>query len=73
MDWIPVFDFLLTLSPIVGYVLMGLGALVTFGIFIDSIIDDKKDKGFMKKILAKPIIGDILNAIKRFSPFNIKE
>lgn len=72
MDWTPVFDFLLTLSPVVGYVFMGLGALVTVGIFVDSVVDDEKDKGFMKKIMAMPILGDILVGIKRFSPFNVK-
>jgi len=73
MDWTPVLDFLLTLTPWMGYLFMALGALVTIGIMVDSMIDDEKDKGFMKKILAIPLLGDILKGLKRFSPFNTKE
>ena len=73
MDWVPFFNFLLTFSPVVSTILMVLGALVTLGILVDAMVDDKKDKGFMKKLLAKPILGDMLRALKRFSPFNIRE
>jgi len=73
VDWVPFFNFLLTFSPVVSTILMVLGALVTLGILVDAMVDDKKDKGFMKKLLAKPILGDMLRALKRFSPFNIRE
>lgn len=73
MDWLAFFNFLMTFSPVVGTILTVLGALVTLGILVDSLIDDKKDGGFMKKLLAKPILGDVLRTLKRFSPFNIRE
>ena len=73
MDWVVLTDFLMTLSPIVGYVFMGLGAVVVLATAIDGVIPDSKDKGFSKKILAMPILGDFLIFITRFSPFNIRK
>ncbi len=73
MDWTPVFDFLISLAPWVSYVFIALGSLVVVGTAVDSIIPDEKDKGFMKKILDIPILGDLLKALTRFSPFNIKQ
>lgn len=73
MDWNPVLDFLLTLKPWVQYVFMGLGGLVVLGTFIDSIVPDEKDGGFMKKVMAIPVLGSLLQAFTRFSPFNVKD
>lgn len=73
IDWTPILDFLLPLSPVIGYVFMGLGILVIVGTFIDRLIPDTKDKGFMKYVLNIPILGSLLTAMTRFSPFNIKE
>lgn len=73
MDWTPVFDFLSGLAPWVQYVLLGLGSVVVIGTAIDAVVDDKVDGGFMKKIMAIPVLGSFLEALKRFSPFNIKE
>ena len=73
MDWTPVLDFFNTLAPWVNYVFMGLGSIVVVGTFVDSVIPDEKDKGFMKKAFALPIIGDLLRGLSKFSPFNIKE
>ena len=73
MDWTPVLDFFVTLAPWVVNLFMGLGGLVVIGTFVDSVIPDEKDKGFMKKAFALPIVGDLLNGLARFSPFNIKE
>lgn len=73
MDWTPVFAFLTGLAPWVNYVLIGLGSLVIIGTGIDAMVDDTVDKGFMKKIMAIPVLGSFLEALKRFSPFNIKE
>jgi hypothetical protein len=71
-NWDAVFNWVIGLSPIANYVLMGLGAIVVLGTFIDSIIPDEKDGGFMTKILAIPILGSFLAQLKKFSPFNYK-
>jgi cytochrome b subunit of formate dehydrogenase len=73
MDWTPVLEFLMTLAPWVSYVFMGLGALVVIATAVDAIIPDEKDHGFMKKIMAIPVLGDLLKAISKFSPFNHRE
>ena len=73
MDWTPVFNFLLGLAPWVQYVLLGLGSIVVIGTAIDAAVDDTVDKGFMKKAMAIPVLGSFLEALKRFSPFNVKE
>lgn len=73
MDWTPVLDFFNTLAPWVNYVFMGLGGIVVVGTFVDSVVPDEKDKGFMKKAFALPIIGDLLKGLSKFSPFNVKE
>jgi len=73
MDWTPIVEFLMSLGPWVSYVFMGLGAFVVLGSFIDGMVPDEKDGGWMKKILAVPILGDFLKFIKKFSPFNVKE
>ena len=72
MDWTPVFDFLLGLAPWVQYVLIGLGSVVVIGTAIDAAVDDTVDHGFMKKVMAIPVLGSFLEALKRFSPFNVK-
>lgn len=73
MDWTPVLEFLMTLAPWVSYVFMGLGALVVIATAVDGMIDDTKDHGFMKKIMEIPVLGDLLKAISKFSPFNHRE
>ena len=73
MDWTPVLDFFNTLGPTVNYVFMGLGGIVVIGTFIDSVIPDEKDGGFMKKAFALPIVGDLLKGLAKFSPFNVKD
>jgi len=73
MDWTTVLDFLVTLAPWVSTAFMGLGGLVVVGTFVDSLVPDEKDHGFMKKAFALPIVGDLLHGLSRFSPFNIKE
>lgn len=72
MDWNPIFDFLIGLKPIFGTIFAVLGGLVTVGTVVDSLIPDEKDGGFMKKVIAIPVLGDLLKALTRFSPFNIK-
>ena len=72
MDWQPVFEFLKGLSPWAIYVLAGLGSLVVIGTAVDQLVDDSVDKGFMKKAFAIPVLGPFLQALAKFSPFNIK-
>jgi len=73
MDWAPVLDFFTTLAPWVSNAFMGLGGVVVIGTFIDSVIPDEKDKGFMKKAFAIPVVGELLHGLAKFSPFNVKE
>lgn len=72
MDWTPVFDFFISLAPWVKYLFLGLGAAVVIGTTVDTLIPDETDKGFMKKIMAIPVLGSLLEALKKFSPFNTK-
>lgn len=72
MEWSPILDYAKTLAPWMGYALMGLGSLVVIGTAIDQVIPDEKDGGFMKKIIAIPVLGSFLNAVAKFSPFNYK-
>jgi len=73
MDFTPILVFLGSLAPWINIVFAVLGALVLLGTFIDSVIDDKVDGGFMKKILAIPVLGAFLEALIRFSPFNTRD
>lgn len=73
MDFSAIFSYLMTLAPWVSTAFMILGSLVLVGTFIDAMVPDEKDGGFMKKIMAFPIIGPLLEQLKRFSPFNIKD
>jgi len=72
MEWGPILLFLQGLAPWAIYVLMGLGTLVLLGTVIDSLIPDEKDGGFMKKVMGIPVLGSFLEALKRFSPLNVK-
>ena len=65
--------YLSNIAPWVEYLFIALGTLTVIGTAIDQLIPDEKDNGFMKKIMAVPILGDFLEVLKRFSPFNIKE
>ena len=73
MEWQAIVDFLVPLSPWVTYILVGLGTLTVIGTGVDKLIPDEKDGGFMKKVLAFPIVGGFLTFITKFSPFNVKE
>lgn len=73
MDFQPIFNWLIGLAPWVSYVFIALGTLVVLGIGIDKMIPDEKDKGFMKYVLKIPVLGKLLEAIAKFSPFNVRE
>ena len=73
MDWAPVLDFFNTLAPWVNPAFMGLGGFVVIGTFVDSVIPDEKDHGFMKKAYAIPVLGELLKGLAKFSPFNVKD
>ena len=72
MDFSAILNYLATLAPWAPMVLTILGGLVVLAIVVDGIIPDEKDHGFSKKLLALPIIGPLLNALKAFSPFNTR-
>lgn len=73
MDWAPIITYLQGVAPWVSQALMVLGSLVIIGTAVDAVIPDEKDGGFMKKLLALPLIGSLFEHLKRFSPFNIKD
>ena len=62
--------YLSTLAPWVNYVLMGLGSVVVIGTAIDVMLPDKG--AFTTKVMAIPVLGPILTALSKFSPFNSK-
>lgn len=72
MDFTQILLFLQSLAPWVSYVLMGLGGLVVIGVAVDSVIPDEIDKGFMSKVMGVPILGALLQALAKFSPFQKK-
>lgn len=72
MDLNLLLDYAATLAPWVVNVFAVLGGAVVVGTAIDTAIPDEKDGGFMKKLLATPVLGSVLSALKRFSPFNHK-
>ena len=65
--------FLLPMAPIVKTIFMGLGLLTVIGLTVDSLLDDKIDGGFMKKIMTIPVLGAVLKTMTKFSPMNYKE
>ena len=66
-----ILDYLVQILPWLLDVFVVLGALVVVGTAVDAVIPDEKDGGFMAKALAIPILGSILKAVKKFSPFNV--
>ena len=66
-------EMLMGLYPAAESIFVILGAIVFIGTFVDTMIDDEKDKGFMKKLMNIPILGMFLEAMKKFSPFNTKD
>ena len=71
--WESILTFLLGLAPWVKYLFLGLGTLVVVGTIVDQLVPDEKDHGFMKKAFAIPLLGDLLKALSKFSPFNFKD
>ncbi len=71
-DWYSLLSYFDTLSPIVHTALVILGGIVVVGTTVDTMVDDSIDKGFMKKLMEIPVVGAILKALARFSPFNYK-
>ncbi len=72
MEFETIVNFIINLWPMAEYIFIGLGALVVVGTTIETIVPDKYDKGFMKKIMSVPVLGEFLNFISKFSPFNSK-
>jgi hypothetical protein len=70
MNFEEVLVFLVAQFPVLNMIFMILGSLVIIGTVVDA-LSPKLD--FMDKILSVPVLGDVLKALKRFSPFNIKE
>lgn len=72
MEWLAILDYIKTLAPWASYVFIGLGSLTVIGTAVDSVIPDEKDGGFMKKLMAMPVLGSLLQDLAKFSPFNYK-
>ena len=69
MDWSVILTFLVGLAPWVKTVLIILGAIVVVGSVIDKLSGDKGS--FVAKIMAIPVLGDLLTGLAKFSPFNV--
>ena len=65
-------DFIVSLWAPALIVFEIFGGLVVLGTVIDKMVPDTYDKGFMKKVMTIPVLGDFLNFITKFSPFNAK-
>lgn len=70
MNFEEVLVFLVAQFPFLNIIFMILGSLVVIGTVVDA-LSPKLD--FMNKILAIPVLGQVLQALKRFSPFNVKD
>jgi uncharacterized membrane protein len=70
MDFSIILTYLITLAPWVQYVIMGLGSLVVIGTAVDKMF---VQFDFMDKLYAIPVLGDLLKALAKFSPFNTRE
>ena len=72
MDFMLILEYLVELVPALANILAILGAVVTVGTVVDTLLPEEK-QGFMSKFYDIPVLGDILKAVKRFSPFNIEK
>lgn len=73
VDFSGLFEYLKTLNPIVSTILQIIGSICVIASVVDKIIPDDKDRGFFGKILSIPILGSLVRALIKFSPFNYKE
>lgn len=67
-----VLQVLAGLHPVVGYILMGLGALVVIGLGVVAITPSQEDDAFVEKMKAIPVLGQLLLALQNFSPIQKK-
>lgn len=58
--------------PIVGYVLMGLGALVVLAQSIIVLTPSKADDAFWDKMKAIPVLGTLISALAEMAPIKKK-
>jgi hypothetical protein len=70
MDFSAILTFLQNLNPIVHVVIVVLGMIVVVGTAVDKLTPDGGK--FTDKIMAIPILGQLLKALAAFSPFNTK-
>lgn len=67
-------DYLLKLvidngPSVIHFVVMALGSLVVIGSSVVALTPNKDDDAKLDALLAKPIIGPLLKALIKFSPF----
>jgi hypothetical protein len=59
-------------APIVGYILMGLGALMVIAQAVVILTPSKEDDAFVEKLKAIPVLGQLLILLEAFSPLQKK-
>lgn len=59
--------------PILGFVFLGLGALVILGQVYVSITPNQKDDAWFAKLESVMLVGSLLRALKSFAPIQRKE
>lgn len=73
MDMSQVLEMLKGVSPVVGYVLMGLGALVVVAASYVKMTPNKDDDALFAKLENTPILGAVLKALVALSPIKRKD
>lgn len=72
MDVAMILQMVVDKVPVVGFVFMGLGALVILGQAYVAISPSKDDDAFLAKVEAIPVLGHILKALASFAPIQKK-
>ncbi len=63
---------LIAMHPLIPLVLSALGALVVLGQTYIALTPTQTDDAWYAKLEAKPVIGKILEALKKFAPIQRK-
>lgn len=73
MDMSQILEMLKGVSPVVQYVLIGLGSLVVIGAAYVKMTPNKDDDALFAKLENTPILGALLKALVAFSPIKRKD
>lgn len=72
MEYVDLINALVAKVPVLGMVLMALGALVVLGQVIVALTPSQADDEAVAKVFAIPVLGAILKAIASFAPIQKK-